>query len=117
MPVKQLALVTMLLVSCSKKHEATDDAWVKQKQLTTCSDRGGGSKMLSWKNCSDGVERIIECDDKNKKVSCVCKENGVVKKTFDATALYAKDPTPLLASHSGHAVAHDQCGWSEIETP
>lgn len=66
---------------------------------------------LFWKDCSDGINRTIGCDKKDDKVMCECRENDVVKKTFDATAHYKTDPTPFLPSHNPDAIVEQHCGW------
>lgn len=106
--------VALLMAGCSKKAPDGADAAptaAAAVSKVSCTDRGGGSMTLFWKDCSDGINRTIGCDKKDDKVMCECRENDVVKKTFDATAHYKTDPTPFLPSHNPDAIVEQHCGW------
>jgi hypothetical protein len=108
--------VALLVAGCSKKAPDGADAApavaAAAVRKVSCADRGGGSVILFWKDCSDGINRTLGCDKKDDKVTCECLENEVVKKTFDATEHFKKDPTPLLPSHNPDAIVERHCGWA-----
>ena len=91
-----LGLVIMalfLLPACSSKTKCT--SWVQADSL------------LEIKQCSDSVDREIECKANGKRYTCDCKEGGAVKSTFGDS-----QPMPEVVSRPGNrSSVLGKCNW------